>query len=396
MHLRARSLPARQTRAMPPLTSRVSLSGESVFSRMSQLAARHSAVNLGQGAPAGPPPDFLLVAARQALGRADQYSPPAGLPALRAAVGADLNVDPADVVITCGATEALHALADALYGPGDEVLLFTPAFDVYVPQAKLSGATPVLVPMQLGSEGWSADLDALSAAVTPRTRAILLNSPYNPTGTVFRRDELEGVVQLARQHDLWLISDEVYDELYYADRPTPLRQLAPERTFTVGSAGKRLEATGWRVGWVVTPPGLANNLAGLRQWSSFCAPVPMQAAVAAALPVARGEGFYDGLRASYGARMRGLASGLRDLGAEVSTSQGTYFLTARLPGVDPEALVAEAGVAVIPGAAFYPEGDAPVGLVRLAFCKGEAEIERALERLGAWVRARGLDLATLA
>ncbi len=378
---------------MPPLHPRSALAGESVFARMSQLALRHGAVNLGQGAPSGPPPAFLLDAARGALGRADQYAPPIGLPALREAVGADLGVDAADVVITCGATEALHALADALYGAGDEVLLFAPAFDVYLPQAHLSGATPVTVPMTLGPNGWSANLDALAAAITPHTRALLLNSPYNPTGTVFSGEELNRIVEVARQHDLWLISDEVYDELYYEAPPARLRDLAPERTFTVGSAGKRLEATGWRIGWIVTPPGLAPTLAGLHQWSSFCAPTPLQAAVAAALPVARSEGFYEGLRAGYGARMRLLAAGLKDLGAEVYAPQGTYFLTARLPGVEPEALVREAGVALIPGSAFYPDGAAPAGLVRLAFCKGEAEIAQALERMGAWVRARGLDLA---
>lgn len=376
---------------MPTFTTRAELARESIFARMSVLAAQHGAVNLGQGAPSGPPPAFLLDALRGA--QAHQYTPPAGLPALREALGADLGADPADVVITCGATEALHALADALYGPEGEVLLFAPAFDVYLPQARLSGATPVLVPMQLDAAGWRADLDALAAAITPRTRAILLNSPYNPTGTVFSRAELERIAQLARLHDLWLISDEVYDELYYGERPTSLRALAPERTFTVGNAGKRLEATGWRVGWILTPPGLAPTLAGLRQWSSFCAPAPLQAALAAALPLARAEGFYDELRAGYGARMRLLADGLRSLGVQVFEPQGTYFLTARLPGLDPERLVREAGVALIPGAAFYPQGGAPEGLLRLAFCQPQVQIEEAVSRLARWLRAHDLDPA---
>ena len=368
------------------LHARRQLAAESIFSLMSRLAAQHAAVNLGQGFPAGSPPEFLLEAARRALGRADQYTAPSGLPALREALAADLGLDAGNVIVTCGATEALHTLAAALYGAGDEVLMFEPVFDVYRPQAALSGAAAVLVPMTLTDAGWQPDLDALEAAVTPRTRALLLNSPHNPTGHVFTRAELERVVALARQHDLWLISDEVYDELYFAQPPTALRTLAPERTFTVGSAGKRLEATGWRVGWIAAPPGLAAQLAGLHQWATFCAPAPLQAAVAAALPLARGFGFYEQLRGRYGERMRLLAAGLRSLGLSVQEPGGTYFLTALAPGLDTLALV-ERGVAVIPGSAFYAQGAAPAGLIRLAFCKPQAEIERALERLETYLKA---------
>ncbi|GHF59583.1 N-succinyldiaminopimelate aminotransferase [Deinococcus metalli] len=367
---------------MPQLLPRALASQESVFARMSRLAAQHGAVNLGQGFPADAPPAFLLDTARRAVGTADQYSPPAGLPALRDAVGADLGVDGADVVITSGATEALNVLALSLYGPGDEVLMLEPVFDVYLPQARLAGADAVTVPMTLDPErGWFLDPGALRVAVTPRTRALLLNSPYNPTGTVFSAAELTEIVALAREHDLWIISDEVYDELYFGDAPTSLRTLAPERTFTVGSAGKRLEATGWRVGWIACPPGLSGMVAGIRQQGSFCSPTPLQAAVAAALPVARAEGFYAGLRTEYAARMELLAGGLRDLGATVYTPRGTYFLTALHPQWRAETLVAEAGVAVIPGEAFYAQHAAPAGLLRVAFCKSRDDIGRALGRL---------------
>ncbi len=383
---------------MPELLPRARASQESVFARMSRLAAHHGAVNLGQGFPADTPPAFLLDAARRAVGTRDQYSPPAGLPALRDAIGTDLGVDGGDVIVTCGATEALNVLALSLYGPRDdgsrdEVLMLEPVFDVYIPQTRLAGATPVTVPMTFSEAGgWSLNLDALKAAVTPRTRALLLNSPYNPTGTVFSREELTEIVALARQHDLWIISDEVYDELYFGEKPVPLRQLAPERTFTVGSAGKRLEATGWRVGWIACPPssadphgaaaGVAANIAGVRQQGSFCSPTPLQAAVAAALPLARAEGFYAGLRAEYRARQDLLAGGLRGLGATVFMPQGTYFLTAIHPEWRAEALV-ERGVAVIPGEAFYAQHPAPEGLLRVAFCKSRAEILQALERLTA-------------
>ncbi|KQR04543.1 pyridoxal phosphate-dependent aminotransferase [Deinococcus sp. Leaf326] len=370
---------------MPELLPRARASQESIFARMSRLAVQHGAVNLGQGFPSDAPPAFLLDAARGAVGRLDQYAPPAGLPALRDAIGADLGVDGADVVVTSGATEALNVLALSLYGPGDEVLTLEPVFDVYVPQARLAGATPVTVPMRLDAQGWGLDLAALRAAVTPRTRALLLNTPHNPTGAVFTRAELEAVVALAREHDLWIVSDEVYDELYFGVPPVPLRTLAPERTFTVGSAGKRLEATGWRVGWIACPPdtGLAGNVAGIRQQGSFCAPTPLQAAVAAALPVARQEGFYAGLRQEYAGRMALLAGGLEVLGATVYRPDGTYFLTARLGQAAPDAemLVGSGGVATIPLEAFYPLRAAPQGMVRLAFCKSREEIGRALERL---------------
>lgn len=355
---------------------------------MSRLAITHGAINLGQGFPSDSPPAFLLDAARRAVGVADQYAPPAGLPTVRDAIGADLGLDGADVVVTSGATEALNVLALALYGPGDEVLMCEPVFDVYVPQARLAGAVPVTVPMRLtDAEGWTLDLEALRNAVTPRTRALLLNSPYNPTGTVFSRAEAQALVALAREHDLWIISDEVYDELYFGERPVSLRELAPERTFTVGSAGKRLEATGWRVGWVACPPGLAGNVAAIRQVGSFCTPTPFQVAVAAALPIARQEGFYEGLRAEYGERMRLLAQGLRGLGATVFEPRGTYFLTARRPGWWAETLVGEVGVAVIPSEAFYLHHPAPEGLLRLAFCKSRPELAEALGRLERFVRA---------
>lgn len=373
--------------SMPELLPRARASQESIFARMSRLAVQHGAVNLGQGFPSDAPPAFLLDAARGAVGRLDQYAPPAGLPVLREALGADLGVDGADVVVTSGATEALNVLALTLYGPGDEVLTLEPVFDVYVPQARLAGATPVTVPMRLDARGWGLDLAALRAAVTPRTRALLINTPHNPTGAVFSRAELEEVVALARQHDLWIVSDEVYDELYFGDPPVALWTLAPERTFTVGSAGKRLEATGWRVGWIACPPGtgLAGNVAGIRQQGSFCAPTPLQAAVAAALPVARRDGFYAALRQEYAGRMALLAGGLEALGATVYRPGGTYFLTAQLGPAAPDAgtLVERGGVATIPLEAFYPTHGAPQGMVRLAFCKSRGEIEQALDRLAA-------------
>lgn len=353
---------------------------ESIFSVMSRQAVQYGAVNLGQGFPADAPPPFLVEAARQAVGHFDQYSPPGGLPALREAVAADLHVNAEDVVVTCGATEALGVLAQCLYGHGDEVLMLEPVFDVYVPQARLAGAAAVTVPMTLSEGGWSVNVAAVQEAITERTAALLLNTPYNPTGTAFTDEELKALVALAREYDLWIIADEVYDELYFGEKPTSLRTLAPERTFTVGSAGKRLEATGWRVGWIVCPAGLAGQVTGVRQFGSFCAPMPLQVAVAQGLAQARAEGYYAGLRDKYRARMQLLAGGLRALGATVHEPRGTYFLTVQHPAWDAWSLV-QHGVAVIPGQAFYPVHECPAGLFRAAFCKSSAEIERALARL---------------
>lgn len=370
---------------MANLHPRTQLSKESVFSHMSRLAAQHRAINLGQGFPSNPPPAFLQEAARRAIGTVDQYTPPIGLPRLREAVAEDLGTAPEDVVITAGGTEALHALAESLYGPGDEVVMLEPYFDVYIPQARMAGAEPVMVPMRL-TDRWEVDLSALERAITVRTQALLLTNPYNPTGSVFSRAEAERIVALARQHDLWIISDEVYDELYFGEPPIRFRELAPERVFTVGSAGKRLEATGWRIGWVITPPGLAPQVAGMRQWSSFCSAAPLQAAVAEALPIARREGFYQQLRESYGRRKDLLEQGLHSLGLKTFSPAGTYFLTALLPELEAENLVREGGVAVIPGSAFYLQNPAPKGLFRFAFCKTEAEIEQALERLQGYLK----------
>lgn len=370
-----------------PLHPRTQLSKESIFSHMSRLAAQHGAINLGQGFPSNPPPKFLLEAARRAVGTVDQYTPPAGLPKLREAIAEDLGVEAENVVVTAGATEALHALAEALYGAGDQVVMLEPYFDVYIPQAKMAGAEPVLVPMQL-TDKWEPDLAALEGAISPRAKALLINSPYNPTGSIFSRTDLEKIVAIARQHDLWIISDEVYDQLYFGEAPIKMRELAPERTFTVGSAGKRLEATGWRIGWIVTPPGLAGEIAGMRQWASFCSVSPLQAAVAEALPIARREGFYAELRQSYGKRKDLLESGLKSLGIQTFSPAGTYFLTARLPNLDAETLVLEAKVTIIPGNAFYAQNPAPEGLFRFAFCKKVDEISLAVERLGQYLHVR--------
>ncbi len=367
------------------LHPRTEAAKESIFPRMSALAAELGAINLGQGFPSNPPPPFLLEAVRQAVGRYDQYAPPAGLPLLREALAEEYGVAPEGVVVTSGATEALYVLVQSLVGPGEEAVLLEPFFDVYLPDLALAGAGARLVRLGLGPRGFELDLRAVEEAIGPKTRLLLLNTPMNPTGLVFGEETLRALAGLARQHDLFLVSDEVYEELYYTETPPPrLKDLAPERTFTVGSAGKRLEATGYRVGWIVGPVEFMGKIAGMRQWTSFSAPTPLQAGVALALRAAREEGFYEALRASYRRRRDLLLEGLRALGLKAYPPQGTYFLMAEIPGLDAFAILERAKVALIPGEAFYRE-DPPKGLFRFAFCKGEEELEEALRRLRAVV-----------
>jgi N-succinyldiaminopimelate aminotransferase len=364
---------------------RTRVAQESIFARMSRLAQEKGAVNLGQGFPSEPPPAFLLEAAGRALGRYDQYAPPAGHPLLREALAEEYGVGPEEVVVTSGATEAIHALLQTLVGPGDEVIVLEPFFDVYLPDAALAGAEARLVRLDLDEGGFRLDPKRLQEAVTPRTRLLLLNTPMNPAGLVLPEKTLEAIARLAQKHDLLIVSDEVYEELAFVPFPR-MRAFAPERTFTVGSAGKRLEATGWRVGWIVGPKEVMPTLAGMRQWTSFCAPTPLQVAVAEGLKVARREGFYEALRDKYRARRDLLYGGLSALGFKAFLPEGTYFLMARLPHSAQDLL--EAGVAAIPGEAFYRE-DPPEGLLRFAFCKKEEELHLALERLSRLREERG-------
>lgn len=368
---------------MPLLYSRTNRSDENVFSRMNRLAMQHGAINLGQGFPANKPPKFLQEIARSAIGTVDQYAPPLGLPVLREALAEDLNMDASDVLVTTGASEGLMLLALSLYGPGDEVIIVEPCYDVYVPQTEMAGAKMVGVSLSLKEDRFVLEIEQVQQAITAATRAIVINNPHNPTGTVLNSEELQAIAHLARQYDLWIISDEVYDELYYDEPPMPLRWFAPERTFTVGSAGKRLEATGWRVGWIACPPEakMAEHILAVRQIASFCAPAPLQAAIAKALPMARETGFYAKLRREYRKLKDTLAQGLQSLGASVYQPQGTYFLTAQHPQWNADELVVSAKVASIDCTAFYHQTTAPNNLLRFAFCKSPQDISQTLERL---------------
>lgn len=360
----------------------------SVFERMSALAAEHGAVNLGQGFPDfGWPPEILEAAAKAVVEGSNQYPPSRGLPALRQAVaahygrhfGQELAADA--VCVTSGATEALGSAILATVEPGDEVIIFTPAYDSYAPMIRRAGGVPVEVALR--PPEWRIDGEALELAVTSRTRAMLFNNPQNPTGRLFGPDELEIVASVARAHDLTVISDEVWEHIVLDGRPfTPLATLPgmAERTIKVGSAGKIFSLTGWKVGWMVAAPALAPVVARAHQFLTFSTAPNLQAAVAFGLN--EGGAWLQPMRDRF-QRSRDLMTGkLRDAGFTVLDAAATYFLCVDLEAsglaIDDESFAAEAvsraGVAVIPLSAFA-ERDPPRHLVRLCFGKKDETID---------------------
>ena len=366
----------------------------SVFERMSGLAAKHGAVNLGQGFPDFGWPEEILHAAVRALKEgSNQYAPSRGLPALRQAVaahygrhhGLELTAD--QVCVTSGATEALAAAILAVLSPGDEAIVFTPAYDAYAPLIRRAGAT--VREVSLRPPEWRIDREMLDAAIGPNTRAIIFNNPHNPTGRLYDLDELEVVAGIARGHDLVVISDEVWEHILLDDQPfTPLASLPgmAERTIKCGSAGKIFSLTGWKVGWLVASPELATLAARAHQFLTFATAPNLQAAVAFGLD--EGDAWIAPMRARF-ARARDLmAEGLRGAGFAVLDSAATYFqcvdLQASGIALDDEAFarlaVEQAGVAVVPISAFA-EQEPPRHLVRLCFAKQDETVERGVAAL---------------
>ncbi len=371
----------------------------SIFGRMSALALEVGAINLGQGFPDTDGPDLLKQVAMECIhdGRGNQYPPAHGLPDLRLAIAEHqerfygLRVDPAtEVCVTTGASEAIGAALLSLCEAGDEVIVFEPWFDIYAVGIDLAGATRVSVPLR--PPDFRPDLDALRDAITPRTRMILLNSPHNPTGVVFTRDELQMVADLAIEHDLIVLSDEAYEHLWYDGSPhVPISTLPGmfERTVSVGSAGKSFSFTGWKVGWATGPARLIRAVRTVRQHLSFVSGGPFQYAVAAGLRM--GDDYFDSFRHDLQHKRDILTDGLRGIGFEVVDSQGTYFLTSDLgPFSDyPDALtIAEdlperAGVVAIPHQVFCDDPDIGERALRWAFCKRPEVLEEAVDRLRA-------------
>src|SRR6185312_4335136 len=280
--------------------------GTSIFTEITALAVEHGAANLGQGFPDFAAPDFVKeAAARHIRGDRNQYAASAGVPRLRRALAEDYRrrwpdgprVDPdAEVTVGSGATELLHDAILAVVDPGDEVIVFEPAYDAYGPDVAMAGG--VVRPVPLDPPGWSFDPARLAAAFGPRTRALILNSPHNPTGKVFGRAELQAVADLCRRHDVLVISDEVYSEITFGAPAVSIATLPGmfERTVTIDSMGKTFSVTGWKIGWAVAPPPLTAALRAVHQFVTFTNGTPFQEAFADVLPIAAREGYYDRLR----------------------------------------------------------------------------------------------------
>lgn len=380
---------------MSELVSRMRRFGTTIFAEMSALAVEHDAVNLGQGFPdtAGPQP--VLDAAIEAIsaGR-NQYPPGPGVPQLREAIaahqrrwyGLDWDVN-SEVLVTAGATEALVAAILALCEPGDELIAFEPFYDAYDADAVLAQAT--LVPVRLEWPDFALDSDRLASAITPRTRAILVNTPHNPTGHVFSRAELEQIAELAIAHDLIVITDEVYEHLAFDEhRHIPMASLPGmrDRTITISSGGKTFATTGWKVGWVTGSAELVSAVMAVKQWLTYVNAGPLQEGIAVGLALPDAD--FAAIRAQLRSGRDLLVPALADAGFTVAPVNGGYFAVADAAplGVTDAAqlcreLPERIGVAAVPLSAFYRDAAGAKSLVRFAFCKRPEVLHKAATRL---------------
>ena len=374
--------------------SRLDGIGSTIFAEMSALAMRTQAINLGQGFPDEDGPSSVVEVAVEAMrtGR-NQYPPGHGTPELVAAVIEHqracygLELEPAQVVVTTGATEAIAGAMLGLVDPGDEVVVLEPYYDSYVAMIQIAGG--VRRPVTLRAPDFRLDLDSMAAAIGERTRLILLNTPHNPTGSVLTRAELEGVARLAIEHDLVVVTDEVYEHLVFDGREhVPIATLPgmAERTLSISSSGKTFSLTGWKIGWATGPAELVAAVEGAKNWLSFASGAPLQPAIAHALT--HELGFPRALRADLQGKRDLLCEGLGKLDVDVRVPEGTYFVTTdvrRLGWPDGRgfclALPERAGVVAIPSQGFYDDKEEGRHLVRWAFCKTEDVIREGLARL---------------
>ncbi|WP_327268872.1 pyridoxal phosphate-dependent aminotransferase [Streptomyces sp. NBC_01218] len=381
----------------PLLNRRLDGHGTTIFAEMSALALTTGAINLGQGFPDTDGPEEIREAAVRALreGKGNQYPPGPGVPELRTAVAEHqrrfygLTFDPdTEVLVTAGATEGIAASMLALLEPGDEVIAFEPFYDSYAASIALAGG--VRVPLTLRAPDFRPDLDALRDAITPRTRLLLLNSPHNPTGMVPTREELTAIAHLAVEHDLLVVTDEVYEHLAFDGEHVPLVSLPGmrERTVSLSSAGKTFSYTGWKIGWVTGSAALVAAVRTAKQYLTFVSGGPLQYAVAEALRLP--DAFFTGFREDLRAKRDLLTAGLTAAGFEVYRPQGTYFVTTDVAPLGAKdgiafcrALPARAGVVAVPNAVFYDDREAGRTQVRFAFCKRPDVLTEAAGRLRA-------------
>lgn len=369
-----------------------------VFDHMSALAREHGAINLGQGFPDGPVPEPLIEAAARALReKSNQYPPGAGLTELREAICGyyarrqGLMLSAEQVTVTSGATEAIAAAVFAFVQPGDEVILFQPAYDAYAPTVRRAGGVPVSIP--LTPPYFRYDAGALEAAITPRTRVVMLNDPLNPAGTVASHAELEIIAGACVAHDLIAICDEVWEDVRFDGIPHRSLMSFPglaDRAVKIGSAGKIFGLTGWKIGWMIAAGELGTAIMRAHQFLTYATAVPLQWAVAEGLALP--DAVLAGQREGWAASRARLKAGLEGAGFVVLPNAATWFLCIDLAasGVAlhdrafSERAVVEAGVATVPVSALYEGEGAPTHIARLCFTKPDAVLDEAVARLSAW------------
>lgn len=375
---------------------------ESVIREMTRVAREVGAVNLAQGFPDFPAPEAMKEAACEAI-RSDinQYAVTWGSPRLRRAVAGwyrdryGMDVDPdTHVTITCGATEAMASVFLGLMDPGDEVVVLEPYYENYAPDAILAGAEARFLP--LDPPDYRLDPDRLEALLTPRTRALVLNTPNNPTGRVFDEEEMEGVARICRERDLVVITDEIYECILYSGehRPMATRAGMADRTVTISGASKTFSVTGWRLGCIVSPSWITGAIRKVHDFLTVGAPAPLQEAWAFALE-SLGDEYFGRIAAEYEERRDLLVSGLQEAGFGCSAPEGAYYILADFSTLSDEddtafshRLAREAGVATVPGSSFFRASRRP-SLIRFAFCKRLATLEDAVTRLGRFTSAGG-------
>ncbi|RMI29646.1 pyridoxal phosphate-dependent aminotransferase [Nocardia stercoris] len=373
--------------------------GATIFAEMSELAVRHGAVNLGQGFPDTDGPAAMLEVARQAIADGlNQYPPGRGMPVLRQAIAADrlrrygIDYDPdTEVLVTVGATEAISAAILGLVEPGQDVVLIEPYYDSYAASVALAGATRRTARLVADGDGFALDLDSLRAAITANTRVLLLNTPHNPTGAVLGRADLTAIAELAIEHDLIVVSDEVYEHLTWDGHEHISISTLPgmaERTVVISSAAKMFSVTGWKTGWACGPARLIDGVIAAKQFMSYVAGGPFQPAVAYALD--NEQDWVLGLRDALSAKRLRLSKALADAGFDVKRSDGTYFVCADIsPLTDSDGLTfcrelpARLGVVAIPVSVFTDDKKPWDNLIRFAFCKQDATLDEAVRRLSA-------------
>jgi N-succinyldiaminopimelate aminotransferase len=376
------------------LVERLQPFGTTIFAEMSALAVETGAINLGQGFPDTDGPDLVKQVAIDAIeaGR-NQYPPGIGVPELRGAIrahqlrfyGLEYDAD-SEILVTAGATEAIAAALIALCGPGDEVVTFEPYYDSYAACIAMAGASRRVVTLR--TPDYAFDPEELRAAITSRTKLILLNTPHNPTGKVFTRAELAFIAELAQEHDLLVVTDEVYEHLVYEGEHVPMATLPGmrDRTVTIGSGGKTFSFTGWKVGWVCAPPELVTAVKTAKQFLTYVSSGPFQFAIAAGLQMP--DAYFADFRNEMLDKRDRLCAGLSDAGFDVLRPQGTYFVTVDIRSFGEtdglefcRALPHRCGVVAVPSVVFYDDVAAGAPLVRFACCKRTEVLDEACTRL---------------